>query len=314
MSRRRDYTVPALLVAIPLLVIAGPLIPDWIRFFLQVSLASGLAVLGVVVQMRAGLVSFGQGLYYCLGGYAAGMAGHFAGITDAFSLVALGIVVASGVAFLLGFLMSRYREIFFAMLSLAFSMILYGLLVKAEALGSTDGFNLPKATFLGLSPSDQVLRLAVYGLTCTVTLFAAMFLYRYLKSPMGSLCEAIAQNEIRVEYLGTSARTVVHVTYVVAAALSGAGGALAALANGHVDPEMANWTTSGQFVFVALLSGTGNVAAPLLGNFLLEMVRVYAVGWSPYTWQLILGATMLLVILFLPGGLWSLIERRKEGG
>lgn len=314
MSVLKGRTVLVLLAAIPFLIAAGPIMPDWVRFFLQVSLAGGLAVLGVVVQMRAGLVSFGQGLYYCLGAYAAGMTGHFVGVTDAFALLGLGIVVAAGVAVVLGFLMSRYREIFFAMLSLAFSMILYGLLVKAEVLGSTDGFNLPKATFLGLAPTERALRFAVYALTCTVTLLAAIVLYRYLKSPMGSIGEAIAQNEIRVEYLGSSARTVVHITYVLAAALSGAGGALAALANGHVDPEMANWTTSGQFVFVALLSGTGNVAAPLIGNFLLEMIRVYAVAWSPYTWQLILGTTMLLVILFLPGGLWSLVDRRKVGG
>jgi len=313
MSFAKDKTLIGLALAIPALLAAGAILPDWLRFLLQVSLASGLAALGVTLQMRAGLVSFGQGLYFCLGGYAAGMAGHFLGVTDAFVLLALGVLVPSAVAVLLGFLMARYREIFFAMLSLAFSMILYGILVKAEALGSTDGFNLPKATFLGYAPSGAALRFATYALTCVAAVTVAMALHRYLTSPMGFIGEAIRENELRVEYLGTSPRTIVHVKYVIAAAVSGVGGALAALSVGHIDPDMAYWTTSGNFVFVALLSGTGSVAAPLIGAFLLELVRIYAVEYSPYTWQMILGATMLLVILFLPGGLWSLVARRGRG-
>lgn len=312
MSLIGDRTLVGLALAVPILLAAGAVVPDWLRFLLQVSLAGGLAALGVTLQMRAGLVSFGQGLYFCLGGYAAGMAGHFLGVTDAFVLLALGVLVPSAVAVLLGFLMARYREIFFAMLSLAFSMILYGILVKAEALGSTDGFNLPKATFLGYAPSGAGLRFATYVLTCVTAAAVAMALHRYLASPMGFIGEAIRENELRVEYLGTSPRTVVHVKYVIAAAVSGIGGALAALSVGHIDPDMAYWTTSGNFVFVALLSGTGSVAAPLIGSFLLELVRIYAVEYSPYTWQMILGITMLLVILFLPGGLWSLVARRAR--
>jgi branched-chain amino acid transport system permease protein len=99
---------------------------------------------------------------------------------------------------------------------------------------------------------------------------------------------------------------------MVAAVVSSLGGVLWALALGHVDPEMTNWTTSGQFVFAAILSGTGNVAAPMVGTFLLEILRIYAVELSPNTWQMILGSVMLLIIIFLPHGLWSLVARRKS--
>ena len=308
MRARLDPTIVALIVALPVLLLVGAVIPPWLAFYLQVSLASGLAVLGVMLQMRAGLVSFGQGLYFCLGGYAAGMSGHFLGITDAFAILAIGVVLSVVVAGALGFLMARYREIFFAMLSLALSMILYGLLVKAAALGSTDGFNLPATTFLWFAPEIANLRATTYSFTCVIVVVAAALVHRFLSSPLGIICEAIRENELRAEYLGTSPRRVVHLLYMVAATVSGIGGALAAMSVGHVDPEMAYWTTSGQFVFVALLSGTGNVLAPLGGSFLLEMIRIYAVEYSPYTWQMILGVTMLLIILFLPGGLWSLLQ------
>ena len=89
-------------------------------------------------------------------------------------------------------------------------------------------------------------------------------MHRYLAA-LGRLAPAIRDNELRVEYLGASCFRVVYVNYVVAGALAGLGGALAALAVGHVDPEMAYWTTSGEFVFIAILGGTGNVLAPFLG-------------------------------------------------
>lgn len=312
MSVRRDPTYIALFIVLVVLLVAGRTLPEWLAFYLQVSLASGLAVLGVMIQMRAGLVSFGQGLYFCLGGYAAGMSGHFLGVTDAFAIVFLGATIPGLVAAILGFLMARYREIFFAMLSLAFSMLLYGLLVQARELGSTDGFNLPATTFLGLSPEGQTLREATFALSCVVVVLVAAALHRFLSSPLGMICEAIRENELRVEYLGASPRRAVHFLYVLAASVSGIGGALAAMAVGHIDPDMAYWTTSGHFVFIALLSGTGSVLAPLGGTFLLELVRVYAVEYSPYTWQIILGSVMLLVILFLPGGLWSLFSLRRD--
>lgn len=306
--RRFDTTEKALVVSLPVLIVTGLLVPDWVQFFLQISMASGLVALGVMLQMRAGLVSFGQGLYFCIGGYAAGMAGHFWGLSDAFVLLALGFFSSVIIAFLLGFLLCRYREIFYAMLSLALSMILYGLLVKAEVLGSTDGFNLPRTSFLGWVPEGKTWSSVSYIFTCVPTVLVAILLHRYLRSPMVYIGEAIRENELRLEYLGTSARTAVHIKYVIAAGISGLGGVLAAIAVGHVDPEMTYWTTSGNFVFVALLSGTGNVVAPLIGTFILELVRIYAVEISPNTWQIILGSVMLGVILFLPKGLWSLVK------
>lgn len=314
MSTRIDPTLAALAAALPVLLVLGYALPDWLTFYLQVSLASGLAALGVMLQMRAGLVNFGQGLYYCLGAYATGMSGHFLGITDAVLLILLGVLLSVVVSFVVGFLIARYREIFYAMLSLALSMILYGLLVRAEALGSTDGFNLPATTFLGYAPEGQDLRQAGYVFTCIIALAIAAAVHRYLRSPLGAIGEAVRENELRVEYLGASPRYVVHLIYVMAAAISGIGGVLAGISVGHVDPNLSYWTTSGQFVFIALLSGTGNVAAPLIGAFLLVMVRVYAVEYSPYTWQMILGAVMLLIIMFLPGGLWSLTRLRRPGG
>jgi branched-chain amino acid transport system permease protein len=307
----KDNTLRTLTIGLILILIFGFVAADWLRFLVQMSLATFLVVLGVMLQMRAGLVSFGQGLFYCLGAYVAGMAGYFWGITDIFLLLFAGTVACILLSIVLGFLLVRYRGIFYANFSLALSMILYGLLVKAEVLGSTDGFNVPPSTFLGFAPEGATLKISIFILTCVIVYLVALVMHRYLNSTYGYMGDAVRQNEIRVEYLGASVRSVIHKVYVIAAAISGIGGVLTAVAVGHVDPDLAYWTTSGEFVFVALLSGTANVMAPIVGAFLLELLRTYAFEYTPYTWQMILGVTMLLVILFLPGGIWSIGSRRR---
>jgi ABC-type branched-subunit amino acid transport system permease subunit len=305
-----DRTSRILLAALIILLVAGPFLPRWAMFMLNVSLSWGTVVLGMMLLMRTGLVSFGQGLYYCLGAYAAGVLHHRYGISDIALMLVAGVLVAGVVAAVLGLLMAKYREIFFAMLSLAFSMILFGLLVKTSELGSTDGFGLSVKSFAGIALGERWERYAVFATAVTVAFIAASGMHRYLNSHTGRMAGAIRDNELRVEYMGASARNLIHLNYVISAALAGAGGALVGITIGHVDPEMAFWTTSGEFVFIAILSGTGNVLAPFLGATIFETVRSFAYEYSPNTWQMVLGITMLLVIMFLPGGLWSIFTRK----
>ncbi|MGM0571319.1 branched-chain amino acid ABC transporter permease [Marinobacter sp.] len=298
-------------VAIAVAVVAQ-FSPNWLVFTLTLAISTALVVMGVVMLMRAGLVSFGQGLFYCLGGYAVGLGGRFLGITDALLLIGLGVVVTVAVAMLLGLLVTRYREIFFAMLSLAFSMILYGILVKSHGLGSTDGFGVKDWTLLWIDPKGGEGSTTALMLAIALGLAAALFLNRYFRSSIGLACEAIRENEVRVEYMGISRQQVLYINYVLAAAIGSVGGSMAALAAGHVDPTMAYWTISGEFVFIAILGGTGHVAAPFIAALIFTMVRTYAVELAPNAWQMILGIVLLLIILFLPKGIWSLFTRKKR--
>jgi branched-chain amino acid transport system permease protein len=290
----------------------GPFLPSWALFLFTVSIAKGLVALGLLLLMRTGLVSFGQGLYFAIGAYAAGTAAQWLGVADAVPMVLLGGALAALAAAVFGLLLARYRAIFFAMLSLAFSMILYGLLVKTSALGSTDGFNVAAATVAGVAAGGRHGQYAVFLLAAGCAFLTCAGLDAYLRSHLGRLSPAVRDNELRVEYMGASARNVVHLNLVVAAALAGLGGGITALAVGHVDPETAYWTTSGEFVFVAILSGTASVLAPFLGALALELLRSFAYEHAPNTWQLVVGGSMLLVILFLPSGLWSVFQRRRR--
>lgn len=307
-----DRIIAGLCVVALALAVAGFFVPAWMVFIAVISLAKGLVVLGLVVLWRTGLVSFGQSLYYALGAYAVGLAHLYWGLTDAFAGVLLGIVVAGFVAFVIGFLLARYRDLFFAMLSLAFAMILYGVLVKSEALGSTDGFVIPVPTFAGYAPGADTAQAVLLAFTAATVLVSAYLVDRYQKSTAGHLTTAIRDNEIRVEYLGFSVRQAIHVKYVLAGILGGAGGALVAMTVGHVDPDMAYWTTAGEFVFVAILSGTASVAAPFFGSIIFEVLRSYATQYAAHVWHMVLGVALLLIIMFLPDGLWSLFRRRAR--
>lgn len=298
-------------------LVIGWWLPSWAQSLVVLALGKGLVVLGLLLLMRCGLVSFGQGLYYCLGAYAAVSVSRIFGLpdslltTDAVVMPLFGGAIAALVAWLLGFLLARYRAIFFAMLTLAFSMILYGLLIKMSVLGSSDGFNIAWTSVASLAPPAQARGYALYSVAVLATFAAALGVDRFIGSHRGRLGPAIRDNELRVEYMGASVQRIVHLNLVVSAFLGGVGGGIVALSIGHIDPELAYWTTSGEFVFVAILSGTSNVVAPFLGSMLFEWIKNFAYQYTPYTWQMVLGIAMLLVIMFLPAGLWSLFRRRE---
>jgi branched-chain amino acid transport system permease protein len=192
-------------------------------------------------------------------------------------------------------------------------MILYGLLVKTESLGSTDGLNVIVPTFLGYAPHREKLLVALYLLVVVVCAAAALLTHAYFRSLAGALAIPVRDNEIRVEFLGMSVSRLIHTKLVISGMLAGIGGALAALAVGHVDPNMSYWTTSGEFVFITILAGAGSVGAAFVGSLAFESVRSFAFAMLPQLWQMLLGSVLLLTILFLPQGLGSLIKRLHWG-
>ena len=300
------------IIAFVLLAAGSLVLPDWAMFLFAMALAKGLVCLGIVGMMRGGVVSFGQGLYYCLGAYTATLVANSLGVSDIFLLTLISAAVCLAVGLVFGPLLSSYRGIFFAMLSLALSMVLYGTLSKMSFIGGTDGLNIGAPTFLGWAPEGRPLQTALYIYVVAIVVIAGALMRIYFDSEQGLITLAMRDNEVRVEYLGASVRNVMTYNYVFGALLGGIGGTIAVLALGHVDPEFAFWTTSGEFVFVAILAGYLSVPAVFVAAIILELVRSFSNLYFPNTWQLALGIFLLIVIVALPGGLGSLIKRSKE--
>lgn len=314
MTNSRLFVPLSCVVILAILVGIGFVIPQWAMFLATMALAKGLVALGIVILMRAGLVSFGQGLYFCIGAYVSGLMANHTGITDIFLLSMLGILVSVILAAICARLLSGYRGIFFAMLTLSLSMILYGALSKMSIIGGTDGLNVSAPTFLGYAPEGRALGFSLYFYTCLVTVIAGGLIRVYFNSERGLTALAIRDNELRVEYLGSSVKAAISAGYIMAAAVGGLGGVIAGLAIGHVDPEYAYWTTSGEFVFVAILSGFFSITAVFASSIVLEVVRSFSNLYFPNTWQMVLGVFLLIVILLLPNGLGSLFSKLRRKG
>src|SRR6185295_5268095 len=190
--------------AFALLAALGAMAPKWLLFLLTMAAGNGLVSLGIVGLMRGGVVPFGQGMVFAVGGYAAALIYNKLGFTDAIGLALAGGCAAVLVAAPFAPLLSRYRGIFFAMLTLALSMVTYGLLMKLEILGGSDGFNVGRATLLGWRPPDAQVGYVLYLVTVGVATLMALLARVYFDSTRGLVTLAARDNELRVEYLGGS--------------------------------------------------------------------------------------------------------------
>jgi branched-chain amino acid transport system permease protein len=312
-------SVPALLLSIGLVCLCLlPLFAPWSKFVLTIAIAKGFAALGVTLLLRGGLISIGHAMFFALGAYTVAYLMK-AGITSELPLLLAGSLAVSALAgVVIGAMLARFRAIFFAMLNLAVSMVVFALLSKLYAItGGTDGIRVGIPSVLGVTTGKATFDYYLYYVSLGLMVGVALLAQAYLRSPLGFGLAAIHSNEIRLEYLGVSAWSTVLVAYVLSASLAGLGGGIAALAIGHVVPEFAYWTESGHLVLTAVLGGIGGVAGPFIGAIFLEAVHLAAASFAADYWNLILGASLLLVIFFLPRGIHGLIElkeRKRKGG
>ena len=246
-------------LAIALAVTVVPLAVPWMKVVLTVALAKGLAVLGVIVLLRAGQVSFGHAMFFAASAYSTAFILQAHAGVDFFVLLLAGILCSGLLGAAIGVFVVRYRYIFFGMLNLAFSMVLYALLEKFfHITGGSDGMNVPRPSYLGMDLSREAFEIVLFYTTLVLAGIVCWLVQRYLRSPLGEALRALHTNETRLEYLGISARGVLFVGYVLSAVLAGIGGTIIAVNQGVVTPDLGYWIRSGEFVFIAILGGAGH--------------------------------------------------------
>jgi branched-chain amino acid transport system permease protein len=280
----------------------------WLKFVLTIALAKGIAVLGIMLLLRAGQVSFGNALYIAAAAYAVAFLAPV--MPDALLLLPAGALASALVGLAVGLFVARYREIFFGMLNLALSMVFYSLLEKLYHITKgTDGIRVEIPSVLGVGLARESYEWAMFAIALGLAIGFGLFARAYLASPMGQALSAIKTRETRLEFMGVPARRVLLAAYVLSALMGGCAGAIIAMTTRHVTPLLAYWTTSGELVFIAILGGAGGALGPFLGAVAYELVRIYAAASFADAWQAILGTVLLLVILFAPGGLWGMLAR-----
>ena len=304
------------LIATAIVLALVPFFAGNMQTFLAIVYAKSLAVLGIILLLQAGQVSFGHAMFFATGAYTSAFLGRAMGGGDLVLLLVASLATSLILGLLVGLFVVRYRYIFFGMLNLAFSMVLYSILEKFfHITGGSDGLRIKRPTLFGMSFDRAEFDTVLYYATLGMALAAAILIWRYLASPFGQALKGIKTNETRLEYIGLSARTALLAGYVISAGLCGLGGAVLGIIQGIATPEYAYWTRSSEFVFIAILGGAGHVAGALTGALVYEAVRTYATAFLADSWQFILGFVLLIIILRAPTGIVGLVttftERRR---
>ena len=286
------------------------LIFPWLKTPLIIALSYGFAALGVSILIRAGQVSFGHAGFTCLAGYAVVAVSRSYPQVDGLLLLLVGAVAGMASGAIAGLFMVRYRGIFFGMLNLALSMVLFAVLGKFYNLtGGTDGLRMERPTFLGQAMERPSFETSLLVVSAVLVVAACWLLRRFHASPTGQALTAIKSNEVRLEYLGISARRVFFTGYVASATLCGFSGGMFALIQGMVTPEMGYWVRSGEYVFIAVLGGTLSPVGAFLGSIAFEFLKLFAAATLTGAWQLVIGTVLLILIFVAPAGLVALLAR-----
>ena len=300
----------ALLVALPPLAQAAgqPFYIDLVRRMLILSIA---AVSLNLILGYGGLVSFGHAAYLGLGAYSVGILAFY-GITSGPLqwLVAMG--VSAAVAAVIGAVCIRTSGIFFIMITLAFTQMLYYLGISLEEFGGDDGMRLKARSQFGglINLSDSV---TFYYVSLAILLLAVLLVYRIVNSRFGMVLRAAKSNEARSRAIGFSPYPYRLVAFVIAGAMCGLAGALLVNHTEYLTPEFMHWTRSGEIMFMVILGGMGTLVGPVVGAVVLLLLEDVLSAWTTH-WQMILGPILLLVVLFAKRGLVGLLPERGRDG
>ena len=277
---------------------------------LTYGLIMAIAALGFNLLLGyTGLLSFGHSAYFGLGAYTVAFLLKWFGIRSMELYILLGLPVAAIVSALFGFVCVRHTRIFFGILTLALSQVLYSLALKFFWVsGGTDGLRVEQPTllagaidFAGAGGFSRFI-VSYYYYVLGVFVLSTAIIWVIVHSPFGKALQAIRDNETRARFLGLRVRQLRGAAFLLSGTFTGLAGILWAPLNGLTTPDVLYWPFSGEIVFMTLLGGFRNFFGPIVGGIAFTFIKTYAVASTEY-WQLLLGTVLVVLVLLLPTGL-----------
>jgi branched-chain amino acid transport system permease protein len=252
-----------------------------------------------------GMVSFGHAAYLGLGGYAVAIFAFY-GVHNGFLQWGVAIGASALVAAAIGAVSIRTSGIYFIMITLAFTQMLYYLGISIEEYGGDDGMRLKmRSQFPLVDLADGV---QFYYVVLVLLLGAIYFTHRLVNSRFGMTLRAVKSNEARSRAIGFSPYPYRLAAFVIAGAMGGLSGALLVNHTNYLTPDFMHWTRSGEIMFMVILGGMATSAGPLLGASVFLLLEDVLSGWTEH-WQVILGPLLVLSVLFFKRGLAGILAR-----
>jgi branched-chain amino acid transport system permease protein len=293
------WTISVLaLVALPpfVLYIGQPFYLDLVRRIMILAIA---AISLNLILGYGGLVSFGHAAYLGVGAYAVGILGFY-GFTSGWLHLAVAVVASALVAAAIGAVSIRTSGIYFIMITLAFSQMLYYLGISIEEFGGDDGMRIKVQSEFPLV--DLANPLVFYYVALALMLLSVFAVFRIVNSRFGMTLRAAKSNEARARAIGFSPYPYRLAAFVIAGAMCGLAGMLYANHTRYITPDLASWQQSGDIMFMVILGGMASTAGPVLGTFALLLVEELLKGWTEH-WQVVLGPLLVLSVIFFRRGL-----------
>jgi len=302
------------------ILLALILVPSFVGTYqlqlLTYGLISAIAALGFNLLLGyTGLLSFGHSAYFGFGAYTVAFVVQYLGPRSMELYILIGIPSVAMMSALLGYICVRHTRIFFGILTLALSQVLYSLALKLYwETGGSDGLRVPRpALLLGLLSFSgprgfQQFIPSYYYYVLAVFVVCVIIMWVIVHSPFGKTLQAIRDNEVRARFLGIRIRRFRWIAFLVSGTFTGLAGILWVPLNGLTTPDVLYWTFSGEIVFMALLGGFRNFTGPIVGGIVFTYLKTYAVATTEY-WQLLLGVVLVTLVLVLPTGIVGAISK-----
>ncbi len=311
-----------LVSSIPIAVILVAL-PHFISAYQTQLLTYGLimavAALGFNLLLGyTGLLSFGHSAYFGLGAYTVAFMVRYLGIHSMELYILIGMLATGRVSALFGYICVRHTRIFFGILTLALSQVLWSLALKLFWItGGTDGLRVTQPSLLcgrvTFSGDQSFLHFinSYYYYVLGVFFVCVTVMWVIVHSPFGKALQAIRDNETRAAFLAMRVPWFRWFAFLISGIFTGLAGILWVPLNGLTTPDILYWTFSGEIVFLTLLGGFRNFTGPIIGGIVFTYLKTYAVATTSY-WQLSLGIVLLILILVLPTGIVGALTRTIE--
>jgi branched-chain amino acid transport system permease protein len=272
-------------------------------------LALGAVSLNLIMGY-GGMVSFGHAAYLGIGGYAVGILAK-EGIASGFVQWPVAIAVSALYALVVGALSLRTRGVYFIMITLAFAQMIYYVAIGLDRYGGDDGLTIYKRSqFAGLLDLQNK---AVFYYLCLALLVASVYLVaRIVNSRFGLVIRGARSNDRRMQAIGFPTFRYRLVCFVIAGALCGLAGALLSNHTNFISPALMHWTRSGDLIVMVVLGGLGSLFGPLIGAAAFLVLEEGLSRLTEYP-ALILGPLLLLVAIYVNGGIEGLLDGRRDG-
>jgi branched-chain amino acid transport system permease protein len=305
----------ALMVAVPVVAVLA-LLPRLVDLYqtelLIYGLSFAIAALGFNLLLGyTGLLSFGHSAYFGMGAYTVAFVVRDLHVQSMEVCILAGLLSALVISAIFGYVCVRHTRIFFGILTLALSQVLWSLAFKFFwVTGGTDGIRVPRSgiTLLaGLvdfkgSGAYQKFVYAYYYYVLVLFVIGVAVMWVIVHSPFGKALQAIRDNEVRAAFVGIRVRRYRWIAFVISGLFTGLAGVLWVPLNGLTTPDILYWPFSGEIVFMTVLGGFRTFTGPIIGAMAFNYLKVYAVASSQY-WQLVLGIVLVVLVMVLPAGI-----------